>query len=60
MNVKDLLTEQETAEILDISAATLRLWLQKGRIPYYRMGKKVRLDRQDVEAFIQGSRVEVA
>jgi excisionase family DNA binding protein len=58
MDVRDLLTEQQAAERLDIDPATLRRWLQEGRLPYYRLGgRRIRIAPADIDIFIQQSRV---
>jgi excisionase family DNA binding protein len=58
MHTKDLLTEPEAAEILGIAAGTLKRWIQDGRLPYFKLGKKIWINPADVQDFIQRNRVE--
>jgi excisionase family DNA binding protein len=58
MHTKDLLTEPEAAKILGIAEGTMRRWIQERRLPYFRVGKKIWIDPQDVEQFIQRGRVD--
>ncbi len=49
----DLLTPQETANLLGIRRETLCRWRQRGAGPaYVQMGRYVRYHRADVEAFL--------
>lgn len=49
----DLLTIPEAAEVLRISASTLRGWITAGTGPRtVRIGRLVRIDREDLTRFI--------
>ena len=54
-----LLTVEEAAERLGTSTRFVRRLVAERRIAYVKVGRHVRLDPTDVEAFIAGSRVEV-
>ena len=54
-----LLTVEEAAERLGTSARFVRRLVAERRIAYVKVGRHVRLDPTDVEAFIAASRVEV-
>jgi excisionase family DNA binding protein len=54
-----LLTVEEAAERLGTSVRFVRRLVTERRIAYVKVGRHVRLDSGDVEAFIAGSRVEV-
>jgi excisionase family DNA binding protein len=54
-----LLTVEEAAERLGTSVRFVRRLVAERRIAYVKVGRHVRLDSGDVEAFIAGSRVEV-
>lgn len=43
-----LLTRQQTAKYLDVSLVTLHTWINKGIIPAYRIGNKVRFKQDEV------------
>jgi excisionase family DNA binding protein len=45
----DLLTRKETAKLLGISLPTLHNWTTEGRIPAYRIARRVRYKRAEVE-----------
>lgn len=51
---QNLITLPEAAEYLGLSVQTLRLWIDNGRIPAYRVGQKfIRVKVADIEAMIQ-------
>jgi excisionase family DNA binding protein len=54
-----LLTMEEAAERLGTSVRFVRRLVAERRIAYVKVGRHVRLDPTDVEAFIATSRVEV-
>jgi excisionase family DNA binding protein len=54
-----LLTVEQAAERLGTSVRFLRRLVAERRIAYVKVGRHVRLDPADVEAFIAASRVEV-
>jgi excisionase family DNA binding protein len=54
-----LLTMEEAAERLGTSTRFVRRLVAERRIAYVKVGRHVRLDPTDVEAFIAASRVEV-
>jgi excisionase family DNA binding protein len=54
-----LLTVEEAAERLGTSTRFVRRLVADRRIAYVKVGRHVRLDPTDVEAFIAASRVEV-
>jgi len=53
------LTVEEAAERLGTSTRFVRRLVAERRIAYVKVGRHVRLDPTDVEAFIAASRVEV-
>lgn len=56
-----LVSVNVAAKRLGIHASTLRLWVQRGRIPAYRMGRRfVRLDLDAVLARLATDEVEPA
>jgi excisionase family DNA binding protein len=54
-----LLTVEEAAERLGTSTRFVRRLIAERRIAYVKVGRHVRLDPADVEAFIAARRVEV-
>lgn len=56
MDRKTSLSTQEVAEILDISKNTVYELIKRGELPSYRIGRKVRVDFQDVEYYKNKSR----
>jgi excisionase family DNA binding protein len=54
-----LLTMEEAADRLGTSTRFVRRLIAERRIAYVKVGRHVRLDPTDVEAFITDSRVEV-
>jgi excisionase family DNA binding protein len=54
-----LLTVEEAADRLGTSVRFVRRLIAERRIAYVKVGRHVRLDPSDVEAFIAAGRVEV-
>lgn len=42
----------EVARMFGISAPTVRRWQYSGELPHHKIGRQVRFDRQDLEAFL--------
>ena len=55
-SIDGLLTRQQTAKILTISARTLWALTDTGALPSIRIGRSVRYSRQDIDAFIAARR----
>ena len=53
-----MLTVFEVAEQLKVSAKTIRLWIETGKLTGYRFGKDYRISKEDLEAFIDASKIE--
>lgn len=51
------LSTQEAARRLGITTRTLYRFVDEGSLPAYKMGRVFRLKREDVDAFIERSRV---
>jgi len=57
----DLLTPEEVAAITSLSLDTLAQWRsQKRGIPYLKIGRVVRYDPAEVEAYLERCRVSVS
>lgn len=54
---KELLTVREASKILGVAESTLRDWLYEGRLPFYRLGRCIRLSPGDVKDFRETNRV---
>jgi excisionase family DNA binding protein len=52
------MSTQEAANRLGVTTRTLYRFVDEGLIPAYKMGRVFRLQRSDVDAFIEQSRVE--
>lgn len=50
----DLLTREETAQVLRMKPQTLAIWASTGRVdlPYIKCGRSVRYKRRDIERFL--------
>ena len=55
---QQLLTAKEAAVLLGLSEHTIRQWIWQRRLPVVRLGRAVRLKRQDLEQLIEQSREE--
>lgn len=51
----DLLDDNATAALLDVSPGTLSVWRSTGRynLPFLKIGRKVRYRRSDIETWLQ-------
>ena len=52
------MSTQEAARRLGITTRTLYRFVDEGALPAYKMGRVFRLKRSDVDAFIEGSRIQ--
>lgn len=52
------LSTQDAARRLGITPRTLYRFIDLGELPAYRLGRVIRLKADDVEAFIDASRIE--
>ncbi|WP_347474378.1 helix-turn-helix transcriptional regulator [Clostridium sp. LS] len=53
------LSTQEVAEILNISKNTVYELIKRGELPSYRVGRKVRIDENDIEEYKNKSRTNI-
>jgi excisionase family DNA binding protein len=59
--MKPLLTPEQVAELTALSKETLAQWRSQNRgIPYLKVGRAVRYDSADVQAYLEGCRVSVS
>lgn len=59
--LRDLLTAAQVADITGLSKETLAQWRSQGRgLSYLKIGRAVRYDPVDVQAYLQGCRVSVS
>ena len=49
---------EHAAAILGISTFSLRRWLRERRLSYHRVGRRIVLDRRDLEMFLRRCRIE--
>jgi excisionase family DNA binding protein len=54
------LTTAEAADYLGVSQRFIRRLVQERRIPFYRLGKLVRFDQRDLDAFLDNGRIEAS
>jgi excisionase family DNA binding protein len=51
------LSTKDAAEILGVAVRTLYRFIDEGELPAYKLGRVIRLQRTDVEAFIESKRL---
>ena len=56
MNLESSLTPLEVAELLKITKNTVYELIKRGEIPSYKIGKKIRIDKHDVEDYINSQK----
>lgn len=54
---KEFLSTGDVAEWLDVSAATIYKFVEKGDLPVYRLGRINKFRRSDIEEFIQKNKL---
>ena len=60
-SLNNLLKPEEVAHLTGLSIETLAQWRsQKRGIPYLKIGRAVRYDLTDVQAYLEGCRVSVS
>ncbi len=57
MNNEESLTAIEVAELLKITKNTVYEMVKRGELPGYKVGKKLRIDKKDVENYINSQKV---
>lgn len=56
--IQMLLKAKEAATLLNVSENTIRMWIWQKRLPVVRLGRAVRLQREDLVALIEENREE--
>jgi excisionase family DNA binding protein len=56
--IQTLLKAKEAAHFLNVSEHTIRMWIWQRRLPVVRLGRAVRLRREDLELLIKQNREE--
>ena len=51
-----LLTAREVAELLGFAPGTVVDWAEAGRIPYFKVGGRLRFRLSELEAWLEGQR----
>jgi transposase len=59
LNQDQLMTVAEVAGILKINQQTIRNWIDAGRLPAHRLGRRVRVRRTDLARDLKGARFAV-
>ncbi len=54
----DLLSIRKAAVELAVSPHTIRAWCSQRKMPFVRLGRRVLLRREDIEAFVKRNVVE--
>ncbi len=55
MNDKKLLTPLDVAGRLQMNERTVNIWLRKGRLRGFKIGKEWRISPDDLQAFLESS-----
>lgn len=55
-STRPLLTVQDAAKVLAVSVSTVYGWVWQRRIPFVKIGRAVRFDPRDLDAFIESSK----
>ncbi len=57
MNSKESLNAMEVAELLNITKNTVYELVKRGELPGYKVGKKLRIDKSDVDQYIESQKI---
>lgn len=60
MGNDEFLTVAEIAQTLKLNQQTVRNWIDKGTLPAFRIGRRVRIARSDFERFVDGGYTRAA
>ncbi len=55
MDDKKLLTPLDVADRLQVNERTVNIWLRKGRLRGFKIGKEWRISPDDLQAFLEAS-----
>ena len=55
MEMPELLTVAQVAELLRLNPQTIRNWIDAGTFPAVRIGRRVRIKRSDLDAFLDAN-----
>jgi len=55
--VRENISIFDAARILGIAPVTLRRWIRQRRLPHVRLGRRVVVQPEDLEAFVQRHRI---
>jgi excisionase family DNA binding protein len=50
---------KELAEYIDVKVNTLYSWVNMKQIPYYKVGRLVKFDKDEIDKWMEKKRVEV-
>jgi len=50
--VKQILNVMESAEMLRVRPVTIRKWIYEGKVPFLKLGRRVFIKLNDIEAFM--------
>lgn len=51
-----LLAIAQVADLLQVSAKTVRRWIDAGNLPIHRLGRQIRISASDLEDFLKSRR----
>jgi excisionase family DNA binding protein len=51
-----LLTEQQVADLMGVTTHAVKKWREKGLISFFMIGKTIRFDQEEVQAFLDRNR----
>ncbi len=56
--VEEYLTSEKAAAILDVTPQMIRKLCHGGHLPFYKVGRCVRISRADFDTYLSGQRIE--
>jgi excisionase family DNA binding protein len=59
-STEEFLTVAEVAARLRLNDQTVRNWIDDGKLPAFRIGRRVRIARSDFDRFVDGGYTEAA
>ena len=54
--MKEFITMQEAAILLDVNPVTVRRYCEQGKLSYYQIGSRKRFVKEDIENYIERSK----
>ncbi len=56
LNLMQIYTTDQAAEVLQINSQTLRKWIREGKLPASKLGSDYRITGEDIKSFLDATK----